>query len=384
MGISNLKAGKTTDSLLLKLLQDDFRPRLEKAVKKLSADNYTSMPFAMLVDLTTKCDLGCSWCIDKYVLSKNKEIPEKRMLKLLEEFKKAGIRSIVYFGGGEPMMYNKINEILTKTYNLGIDYAINTNGIMLERASETISKTCSWIRISLDSASEEKYKELHDGKNYFKKIVENIKILNKNKKGTVGTSFVVMENNVDEIFEAAKLIKKIGCDFIQFKPRYIPNIKNERSLTKYIANLNNRVKKELEKAKRLDDATFAVLITGSMETLLSSEPVNQRKGYTYCAAQQFVPLVTPYGVYVCPNLRGSEKGKIGDISAGSFKNIWESKQRKKIIKQINPSKDCKLACLRHQINSVINSIIENKKIGVDLLSLIKETKDNDISDKYFI
>lgn len=99
MKISNLKIGKTTDSLLLKLLQDDFRPRLKKTVKELSYNEYGSMPFAMLVDLTTKCNLGCSWCIDRYVLS-DKEIPKKRMDRLLEEFKEADIRSVVYFGGG--------------------------------------------------------------------------------------------------------------------------------------------------------------------------------------------------------------------------------------------------------------------------------------------
>jgi hypothetical protein len=45
----DLKAGKTTDGLLLKLLQDDFRPRLSSAVKKISAGDNSPMPFATLV-----------------------------------------------------------------------------------------------------------------------------------------------------------------------------------------------------------------------------------------------------------------------------------------------------------------------------------------------
>jgi MoaA/NifB/PqqE/SkfB family radical SAM enzyme len=306
------------------------------------------------------------------------------MRKLLIEFKTAGIRSIVYFGGGEPLMYKKINEILKITHNLGIDYAINTNGILLERASKVIADSCSWIRISLDAASAKKYQELHDGKNYFNKIIKNIKNLNKIKKGTVGTSFVVMESNVDEIFLAAKLVKDIGCDFIQFKPKYIPNPKNERFLNKYIKNLNVKIKKQLERAKKLEDANFSILVTGSMKTLLGSQPVNQNKSYAYCAAQQFIPLVTPHGVYVCPNLRGAKKGRIGDISKNSFKKIWTSEERKNIINNINPAKDCTLACLRHQINAVVNGIIDNEKMGVDLLSLIEETKGADISDRYFI
>jgi MoaA/NifB/PqqE/SkfB family radical SAM enzyme len=153
----------------------------------------------------------------------------------------------ITFGDGD--MYGKINEVLRKTYDLGIDYAINTNGVMLEKALKTIADTCSWTRISLDASSREKYKELHEGKDYFEKIIKNIKDLNKIKKGTSGTSFVVMESNVDEIFESAKLIKGIGCDFIQFKPRYIPNEKNERSLNKYIKNLNGKIRRELERTK---------------------------------------------------------------------------------------------------------------------------------------
>ncbi|MFH1661481.1 MAG: radical SAM protein [Candidatus Falkowbacteria bacterium] len=381
---NKIKTGKTTDGLLLKLLQDEFRPRLKETIKCLQEGDNTSMPFATLVDLTTKCDLGCSWCIDKYVLS-NKEIPEKRMEELLNEFKKYGIRSVVYFGGGEPLMHNRISTILEKTNQLSIEYAINTNGILLKNeVAEIIAKTCSWIRISLDAASDEKYKELHKGKNYFQKIIKNIKSLNKIKKGTVGTSFVVMENNINEIFESAKLIKNIGCDFIQFKPMYLPSIKNKRSLSKYVENLNIKIKKELKKAKKLEDSKFAVLVTGSMNTLLSDQPVNQGKSYTYCAAQQFIPLITPHGVYVCPNLRGSKKGRIGDILNDSFKEVWESKKRKNIIENINPSVDCSLTCLRHQINVIINSAVENEKMGIDLLNLINETKGKDISDRYFI
>lgn len=341
------------------------------------------MPFAALVDLTTKCNLGCSWCIDKYVLS-SKEIPEEKMKKLLGDFKKYGIRSVVYFGGGEPMMYSKINEILIKTHDLGIDYAINSNGIMLEKALKTIANTCSWIRVSLDASSREKYKKLHGGKDYFDKIIRNIKKLNKVKKGTVGTSFVVMNENFNEILESARLIKQIGCDFIQFKPRYIPTEENKRHLNNYQKSLNLKIKKELEKAKELEDSNFSVLVTGSMDTVLNNHPINQNKNYSYCAAQQLIPLITPSGVYVCPNLRGSRKGKIGDILINSFEQIWKSDKRKKVIKNINPSRDCNLACLRHQINGVMNSVIENEKMGIDLLKLIKKTRGSEISDRYFI
>lgn len=379
----NINVGKTTDGLLLKLLQNEFRPRLKKMVNSLRDNDHTSSPLAALVDLTSRCNLGCSWCIDKYVLSNN-EIPINIMMKLLKDFKEMEIKSIVYFGGGEPLMYSGINEVLEKTYEYGIDYAINTNGIFLGKALKNIASTCSWIRISLDAGSEEKYKELHDGKTFFKEIVSNVNLLNQIKKGTVGTSFVVMDNNIDDIDTSAKLMKSIGCDFIQFKPMYIPNDKNERSLDKYRKEQNKKIEDALNRAKCLEDKSFAVLVTGSMKTLLNNQPINQSKTYSYCAAQQFIPLITPSGVYTCPNLRGSKKGWIGDINKNSFSDIWKSQTRKCVIKNLNPSQDCSLSCLRHQINVVVNSLLECEKMGVHLLDFIDEIKGEEISDRYFI
>lgn len=379
----NIKSGKTTDSLLSKLLQDKLRPRLKEAVNNLNQQDFSSPPFAALVDITTKCNLGCPWCIDKYSISDEK-IPTERMVKLLDEFKALGILSIVYFGGGEPLVHDGAGLIFEKTQDLGIDYAINTNGILLHKVIPIISDSCNWIRVSWDAGNSEVYRNIHRNRDFFDQVVENTKNLAKCARGTVGVSFVVMESNIADISRATKIAKDIGCDFIQFKPQYTPLKSNKRIIDYYEGDLSVIITNELLKAKGNEDDSFAVLITNSLNATINKQPLDQNRSYNYCAAQQFVSLINPNGVYVCPNWRGVQEKSVGNIMNDSLANIWKSDRRKEVIKQLDPSKECGLNCLRHNANVLINGLLTAKNMGLDLLSYIKETPGEDISDRYFL
>ncbi len=379
----NIKSGKTTDSLLNKLLQDELRPRLKEVINKLNKQDFSSPPFAALVDITTKCNLGCPWCIDKYAIS-NEEIPTERMLKLLEEFKGLGVLSIVYFGGGEPLVHNGAGLIFEKTQKLGIDYAINTNGILLHKVIPIISDSCSWIRVSWDAGDSEVYREIHHNKDFFNQVVENTKNLAKYARGTVGVSFVVMESNIADISRATKIAKDIGCDFIQFKPQYTPLKSNKRIIDYYGGDLPIMITDELSKAKGNEDNCFAVLITNSLNAIINKQPLDQNRNYNYCAAQQFVSLINPNGVYVCPNWRGAQEKSVGNIMNDSLVNIWKSDRRKEVVKQLDPLRECNLNCLRHNTNVLINGLLTAKNMGLDLLSYVKEMQGENISDRYFL
>lgn len=378
-----IKSGKTTESLLTKLLQDKLRPRLRETIDKIYQDDHSAFPFATLVDLTNGCNLNCSWCIDKYARY-GKEIPTKKMLDLLEEFKGMGILSVVYFGGGEPLMHSGIEKILRKTKELGIDYAINTNGILLDKVISIIGKTCSWTRVSWDAGDPLTYNKIHEGRDFFNHIRNNTEKLIKVANGTVGISFVVMKDNIPDICKATNLAKEIRCDFIQFKPEYTPLESNKRVLQYYDDALLPAIKNQLDKARKEETSNFSVLITGSLEAVLNKKLLNQNKKYRYCAAQQFIPLITPHGVYICPNWRGAKNMRVGNILKNSLKEIWTSDKRRKVIKQLNCAEDCQLYCLRHNINVLVNVLIEAKNMDLEILNDLKEFPGNKISDRYFI
>ena len=62
----------------------------------------------------------------KDILDKNK------LFEILDDFKDLDVKAITYSGGGEPLLYPYITEVLKKTKDNGIDLSIITNGQLLK------------------------------------------------------------------------------------------------------------------------------------------------------------------------------------------------------------------------------------------------------------
>ena len=82
----------------------------------------------------------------------------------------------------------------------------------------TIVECCTWIRISLGAATSDTFKKCH-GTADFEKIIENIKEFvrvrkNMNKTISIGLSMMVHPDNYHELYEEAKLAKKLGVDYL--------------------------------------------------------------------------------------------------------------------------------------------------------------------------
>ena len=106
-------------------------------------ENGKIKPIHAQVILTNKCNLKCEFCscADR---NKQQEIPFEEVLGLLSKLKKLGTKAITWTGGGEPLMYEKINEVLEFSDNLDIKNGLVTNGTLLDKLE--ISPT--WCRIS--------------------------------------------------------------------------------------------------------------------------------------------------------------------------------------------------------------------------------------------
>ena len=183
---------------------------------------------------------------------------------------------------------------------------------------------------------------------------------------------------------ASILAKENNCEFIQFKPEYKPLISNERKVKYYTKRDSQEIKNMIVKAKKNENEQFAVLTTGSLDTLINFEPINQNKNYSRCFAQQIIPLINPHGVYVCPNWRGAKNKSIGDINTQTFMEIWKGERRRKIISALNPAKECNLNCLRHQTNVLLDALVRSEKMNFHLLDYLKEIDGDFLSDKYFL
>lgn len=100
----------------------------------------------MQLCLTNKCNLKCSYCVCQDS-DRSKELKLGQVKSILWEAKRCGCRALTLTGGGEPLVYEDIEEVVRYSGDIGIKVGLVTNGVLLER----LPKDVVWCRISFDS-----------------------------------------------------------------------------------------------------------------------------------------------------------------------------------------------------------------------------------------
>lgn len=102
-------------------------------------------PVHLQIYPTNQCNANCSFCSCKN-RDKNQSIPWEILKKEVCAFAELGGQAVTLTGGGEPLMYTQIEELLDLLYTLGIKIGMATNGILLDRVKNIDKLT--WCRIS--------------------------------------------------------------------------------------------------------------------------------------------------------------------------------------------------------------------------------------------
>ncbi len=380
----------------MQLLPKLYQKKVLSKIKKDLVEGDNKAPFVIELDPTTVCDLACPGCISGDLLNQKNPLDrgfsKEKMKEITDDIVKSGVTAVILIGGGEPLAHPTTIELIKKLGQNDIQIGLTTNGTLMGRYIDIIAEYVSWTRVSMDSGTDEMFKNLRPtklGKSKFNIIIENMKQLAKKKKGILGYSFLIrteadgkIENpagsnigliehtNVYEIYDAAKLSKEIGCDYFELKPSY-------DDFHQIVMHSEKHMKvaiKQLEMSKNLEDQNFRILESVMLNSSLKREKIgSQKKIYKQCRSAELRTLITPSGCYVCPYFRGEHTKKIGDLRFESLKEMWNGEQRKKVMKDLNPSIVCNnLHCIRHETNQelekIINVMRNKKKVKEKILS----------------
>ena len=208
------------------------------------------------------------------------------------------------------------------------------------------------MRCSIDAANKNTHQKGH-GSDDFELVIENLKNLlklrGKEKFPIIGAQYVCNHWNYKEVPDAAKFFKSIGIDYLTFKPMY----KNELNPAHEINKLKNEeVIPYLIKAKKEETEKFKIYVKTSQFKEVLGNQYNKGVYYKKCNATPLAPYLDEDGsVELCGNLKG--RGfKLGNIYEKSFKEIWYSEERKKIIEKIDLNK-CPAGCKLDPLNKVL-------------------------------
>lgn len=296
-------------------------------------------PVTLELDPTNECIHNCIWCIDAVHRhdSKQASLPGDLALQIISDAKVMGVRSLVIKGGGEPLIYPHITELLTQARRVGLEVGVITNGEMIIDLKDVLLETCSWIRISLDAGSAETHQHTHRPKNpgSFDKIWQGIHAVA--DKLYCGIIYIIHPATFHEMAIAAKRAKAAGCRYIGFK-RVVAN--RELFDTELYMSIDANY---LFARRQYQDENFSVM--GFRIYNFTQGPHGEP--YNLCLGHHLVGIVAADGgVYACCSTRGRESHRFGSVYEKSLPEIWHCPKRREVLQLIADGR-CRNICLGH-------------------------------------
>ncbi|MBN1600187.1 MAG: SPASM domain-containing protein [Chitinispirillaceae bacterium] len=183
--------------------------------------NLFSYPRWVVLQLLEQCNLRCKMC---YEWGEEGAYHEKKAMHQLdfEVVKKviedcAPVKPMYDFFGGEPLLYKRVDEVISLIKQYGSELVIPTNGTLVEKNAEMLVETGpDKVWISLDGPEE--INDAQRGKGVFKKSIDGInKVLElRNRAGKkypkIGITCIVTPDNhlnIEEFFLRCIDLKKL-------------------------------------------------------------------------------------------------------------------------------------------------------------------------------
>ena len=100
---------------------------------------------------TAICDFSCDFCSVQN-RDKTLSLPFKWIKKALRDFKSLGAKALELSGGGNPLLYPQINEVIAYAHELGYDIGLISNSINPgQYLTKESAKKLTWYRASLSA-----------------------------------------------------------------------------------------------------------------------------------------------------------------------------------------------------------------------------------------
>jgi len=150
---------------------------------------------------------------------KSRLMTSDEVIEISKVFVELGVRK-VRLTGGEPLVRKDFKEIGMGLKGLGLELAMTTNGLLLDRYFEVLTTMgLSSINISLDTLDPQKFFQI-TRKNEFQKVISNIELLLKNNfhvKLNVVVKKGFNDNELTQFLEWTQT-ENIHIRFIEFMP----------------------------------------------------------------------------------------------------------------------------------------------------------------------
>jgi len=310
------------------------------------------------------CNHHCWYCAYKAKdiqlgedMDQKDQIPEDKMMEIVEDLVNMGVKAVTFSGGGEPFLYKPLLKVTKKLIDGGIQIASLTNGSKLEgELAEYFAHNGTWLRISLDAWNDASYtasRGVRDGE--FNRTLKRISDFVKLQGSCVlGISLIVDKTNAEHVYEIIQLLREIGVHNVKISPCVVSNkgAENNRYHQPHYSSVRSQIDRLLEESSNSDFELFDAY--HELETKFD-------KDYEWCPFLQALCVIgADLNVYSCQDKAYTDKGMLGSVKEQGFEEFWNDSKSK--LRAINPSKDCRHHCVANHKNQMLHEYLNTDPV----------------------
>lgn len=301
------------------------------------------------------CNQRCIFCGLDYLGYTRNFIDLSCWKRFVKEAAKKGLKSVLLSGEGEPLLHPAIGEFARSAKKSGLDVAMATNAVLLDRKRATECLThLTWLRVSLDAGSRRTYQRIHRvAAKEFDTVVGNVRGAVRMKKArrlpvTIGIQFLLLQENYKDLERAIRLARQIGVDYFSIKPYS----KHPLSLNTAGTEIDYSQWMKIERfIGKYETPRFKVIFRkGAIARKAQVKP------YKVCLGLPFWAYISASGdMYPCSTFLGLKKYCIGNICKQGFSQIWKGKKRRSIMLFFSKmdARTCRELCRLDEINAYL-------------------------------
>lgn len=175
--------------------------------------------------VTQRCNLECVMCVRPHARDFVKaDIADAVLDPILDSAH--GLSCVSVMGLGEPLLNSRFRQIVRELKRAMPSHGIvgtNTNGTLIDLsyADELVETGINWISFSIDGATKKTAESIRRGLNFehalrgIEHMVER-RAKSGRKNLSLGSNFVIQENNISEIPGFVRLAGSLGLDYVSF------------------------------------------------------------------------------------------------------------------------------------------------------------------------
>lgn len=341
-------------------------------------------PISINLDLTTACNYACDHCVDMDILNMGIKYRYEALMESLGRLCEKGLKSAILIGGGEPTVFPKFPEVVAFLKDRDVSVSVVSNGSGMKRVGEVADRfgPLDWIRLSLDSGSDETFQAMHKPKKKItlEQICQDVKEVKSAHPGLrIGFSFIVtwkgaftndtnIVENIHEIEMATELAREHLFDYISIKPFLVRSPENNAEIVGVNDSWNDfdeiidRIRAAVGRAKEFETEKFKVVESTNLRVLENKSYADYTRQPHTCHMTFFRQVLSPLGLFNCPVYRHVEHAKLGEKDAyATPENFEETKAATgRLIQEFDATSECReVTCLYNSANWMIEDLIEN-------------------------